>query len=473
MSRPLEPKGELSLPAGLTTNTSSSNPEQSPPSDGAPTPPSDNESHEPFANLKMDERHFEDSKKRDERKAQLVMGPPLGAEQPPAGNNNETVIDGQVLAENEEILADLPDDATDLELTHLRLRSLRGLGLERFAKVQRISLRQNLLTSLSFTPTPVASTSEEGHTLSEPTTSTEIAAPTPADEPDEDELDDEDAKKKEDEFPYHEHRKADSAESVWPLRGLKELEEIDLYDNSLKSVKGLEDLPSLTSLDLSFNLLRSISPLDDDSPNSPYAYPSLDHLYLIQNKLSKIEGVRHRTSLTYLEYGGNRIRTIENLPVSSNLRSLFLGKNKITKIEGLEGLTGLRTLSIQSNRLTKIEGLETLTDLDELYLSHNGLTKVEGLEHNTKLTTLDIGHNKIDSAPAEELAHLVNLEEFWANDNLLTTLPVLTSKTHPNLTTIYLEGNPLQKEMGTAYKRRIMLECPQVKQIDATFVRQG
>lgn len=62
------------------------------------------------------------------------------------------------------------------------------------------------------------------------------------------------------------------------------------------------------SLDLSFNLLRSVSQLDDASASSPFALPHLTHLYLIQNKLTKIEGVRDRTSLTYLEYGGNRIR---------------------------------------------------------------------------------------------------------------------------------------------------------------------
>lgn len=48
--------------------------------------------------------------------------------------------------------------------------------------------------------------------------------------------------------------------------------------------------------------------MDDASPTSAYHYPHLTHLYLIQNKLTKIEGVRDRTSLTYLEYGGNRIR---------------------------------------------------------------------------------------------------------------------------------------------------------------------
>ncbi|GAA5840970.1 hypothetical protein JCM9279_001276 [Rhodotorula babjevae] len=478
---------DASLPAGLDqpqTSSSSSTSAPPPPAD-SPTNPADdaNDSEsdggnvsdggtkEPFANLKLDERHFEDDKRRSERKAQLVMGPPLGETDAPTAQGDQ-VIAGQVLAENEDILADLDDDALDLELTHLRLRTLRGLGIERFRKVQRISLRQNLLSSLFYHPLPPASSATAGQSL----VSTSTAADTDADARDavdEDPLDDDDAAKKEAEFPYHERRRAEDEEPVWPLRGLCELEELDLYDNSLKSVKGLEDLDSLESLDLSFNLLRSVAPLDDPSPDSPFALKHLTHLYLIQNKLTKIEGVRHRDSLTYLEYGGNRIRTIENLPVSANLRSLFLGKNKITKIEGLEGLTGLRTLSIQSNRLTKIEGLDALGELEELYLSHNGLTRIEGLRKLTKLTTLDVGHNKIEDAPVEELAPLGELEELWANDNQLRTIPSLPESTHPALTTIYLEGNPLQKELGTAYRRKVQLELPQLKQIDANFVRRS
>jgi protein phosphatase 1 regulatory subunit 7 len=95
-------------------------------------------SKEPFSNLKLDERHFEDSKKRE---AKLVMGPPLGGPQ-----SGDQVHEGDVIAENEEILADLPDDALDLELTHLRLRTLRGLGLERFTKVQVRSCSLQLMT---------------------------------------------------------------------------------------------------------------------------------------------------------------------------------------------------------------------------------------------------------------------------------------------------------------------------------------
>ncbi|KAI5474175.1 protein phosphatase 1 regulatory subunit 7 [Pseudohyphozyma bogoriensis] len=462
----------INLPEGLdgapsTTSTASAAdaaaagaPPATDDDDDAPaTPVSEIEAdidEEPFSNLR-DEREFEDKKRRE---AKLVMGPPLGGP-------DDTVVDGEQLPGNEEILADLPDETEDLELTHLRLTTLKGLGIERFKNVQRISLRQNLLSSLSYLSTP-ASTST-GKTLTTTTTDKDGEQ----EELDEDSHDDEDAKKKEEEFEHHHRHSETSADAVWPLRDLKQLEELDLYDNRIKSVKGLEGLDSITSLDLSFNLIRTIEQLDDPSPDSPYAYPKLDHLYLIQNKLSKMEGVAHRTSLVYLEFGGNRIRTIENLPISANLRSLYLGKNKITKIQNLEGLTGLRTLSIQSNRLTKIEGLATLTELEELYLSHNGLTTLEGLSGNSKLTTLDIGHNKITSVPTEELAHVPLLEEFWANNNLITTLPALPPSTHPNLETIYLEGNPVEKELATAYRRKIMLESPQVNQIDAVYVRRA
>ena len=84
-----------------------------------------------------------------------------------------------------------------------------------------------------------------------------------------------------------------------------------------------------------------------------------------------------------------------------------------------------------------------------------------------------MGNNKINLVPSASLLPLALLEEFWANDNLITALPSLPPSTHPNLTTIYLEGNPVMKDMGTAYKRKVMLEMPQVKQVDATFVKQS
>lgn len=133
-------------------------------------------------------------------------------------------------------------------------------------------------------------------------------------------------------------------------------------------------------------------------------------------------------------------------------------------------MSKLRVLSIQSNRLTKLENLEALESLEELYLSHNGLERIEGLENNKKLSTLDVGANKIGAV--ENVSHLHGLEEFWANDNAIPTLQSLEAELGPQhcpkLNTVYLEGNPAQRNEGPNYRRKVMLALPQVAQIDAT-----
>lgn len=203
------------------------------------------------------------------------------------------------------------------------------------------------------------------------------------------------------------------------------LEELDLYDNKIKNVgEALDKLQNLTyvvsrfrtrfisahrlwrhgdtltlaatfdisTLDLSFNLLRSV-------PDCLEHLKSLNTIYFVQNKISKIASLNYSVALRSLELGGNRIRVrtyvlrlilvvpdasqkIEGLDALVNLEELWLGKNKITKLEGLSGLKKLKILSLQSNRITKLENLEELEELEQIYLSHNGIAKLEGLEHN-------------------------------------------------------------------------------------------
>jgi len=103
----------------------------SPPS--APvTPPFDKDPEQNPPPL-LDERAYEENKVRQ---ARLVMGPPLGGEDHPVGGPNDTVIEGEQLETNELLLADYDDDALDLELTHQRIKTLRGLNLQRFRHVE-------------------------------------------------------------------------------------------------------------------------------------------------------------------------------------------------------------------------------------------------------------------------------------------------------------------------------------------------
>ncbi|ORY25645.1 putative nuclear regulatory subunit of Glc7p type 1 protein serine-threonine phosphatase [Naematelia encephala] len=317
--------------------------------------------------------------------------------------------DGDGQGPDSDILDTYPDDTEELELQHLRLKtsSLLELHLSRFGK----SLRRLCL------------------------------------------------------------RQNEITSSIPPeaFHGLQVLDELDLYDNRLGPVIEDEELkgcPNVTSLDLSFNNIRH-------APTLP-SLTKVKVLYLVQNKISRVNPGDLdwcKDTITSLELGGNRLRLIENLEKLTLMEELWLGKNKIRTLENLSTFSNLRILSMQSNRITRIQGLEGLVNLEELYLSHNGLERIEGLENNTKLKTLDIGNNIIKQI--EGISHLSQLEEFWASYNKIPHLSALDSQlAHlQNLETVYLEGNPCQTNDMAGYRRKIILALPQVKQIDATFVK--
>lgn len=278
MSGPLQPS-DISIPSTLIRFPSPS---------PSPSPPLSNSafSPEPFSNLR-DERAFEDAKHLS---AKLVQTATL----------NPTLVTvpstAQQIQENIDILADLdPDDTFDIDLTHLRLETLKGLGLERFVKVERVSMRQNALNELWFDEDNDAE--EQGKTLNGNGKATE----------EQEEV--ETASEGEDNGATNDTTKPTKHTLIHPLSLLPALQELDLYDNRLttSSLYSLLPQPNLTSLDVSFNNIRSLKPLEP-TEDGALPFPKLEMLYVIQNKLNRIEGVKLREGLRYLELGGNRIR---------------------------------------------------------------------------------------------------------------------------------------------------------------------
>lgn len=252
---------------------------------------------------------------------------------------------------------------------------------------------------------------------------------------------------------------------VLPVDTFKDL---DLYDNRIKHISSnISKLVNLENLDLSFNKIKHIKNVEQ--------LINLKNLYFVQNKISVIENLSTLKKLVNLELGGNRIDEI--LPDSfiglENLEELWLGKNSIRTLVHLNPLKSLKILSIQANRLTKIEGLEELENLEELYISHNFVTKIDGLSNNHKLTTLDVTSNKITKV--ENLSHLKNLTDLWASFNQIDqTFEEVGDELRglPALETIYLEGNPIQRNNETSYRRKLVMNLgPSLQKIDATFVR--
>ncbi|KAK0130405.1 hypothetical protein ONS96_000925 [Cadophora gregata f. sp. sojae] len=255
--------------------------------------------------------------------------------------------------------------------------------------------------------------------------------------------------------------------SIPSISGLEPLSntltDLDLYDNLISKISHLDNLTLLKSLDLSFNKIKHIKNISH--------LTQLTDLYFVQNKISVIENLEGLTKLRNLELAANRIREIQGLETLTALEELWLGKNKIVEINNLSSLTNLKILSIQSNRIRSITGLTSLPHLEELYISHNALTSLSGLESCTGLRVLDISNNQIESLAG--LEGLEELEEVWASYNLVGDFAevekVLGGK--KELNTVYFEGCPLQLRQPALYRNKARLALPQVKQIDATFIR--
>lgn len=259
---------------------------------------------------------------------------------------------------------------------------------------------------------------------------------------------------------------------IHKMEGLnfEQLELLELYDNSIEKLEGLESLGStLRVLDMSYNVIRDMEPVK--------LCPNLQELYLAQNKLKSMSGLRHLTKLRKIDLGANRIRIMDGEELSglTNLEELWLGKNKIEKIEGLEKLTKLRRLDVQANRLTSIDNLTTqIPTLEELYLSHNAITD-EGaavsFAHTTfpLLTVLDLSRNRL--ASTQSFVTLTSLEELWMSGNQISSFESVAhigGGTLSCLEGIYLEYNPVAEEFE--YRKKLKEMIPSLRQIDADAI---
>mmetsp|Transcript_2044 Transcript_2044/g.4432 ORF Transcript_2044/g.4432 Transcript_2044/m.4432 type:complete len:489 (+) Transcript_2044:112-1578(+) len=269
------------------------------------------------------------------------------------------------------------------------------------------------------------------------------------------------------------------------IAGMEQLELLELYDNMVDELRELDGgtadgdgegkngggLPgrNLRVLDMSYNVIRDMGPVS--------FCPNLQELYIAQNKIKSIKGLKQLKLLRKVDLGANRIRVIDGDELSGldNLEELWLGKNKIEKIEGLSKLTKLRRLDVQSNRLTKIENLEAQVDtLEELYLSHNGID-VEGATCETglalpftQLNTIDMCRNRLtDTSP---FGHLTSLTDLWISGNDIKTYDDIDHlRGLTQLDVVYLEYNPVASEFE--YRKKLAELVPSLTQIDANLIK--
>lgn len=264
-----------------------------------------------------------------------------------------------------------------------------------------------------------------------------------------------------------------------PLAELSALEDLNLDNNSIVQLPSFEKLTQLTYLYCSKNRLKSL-------PDFKY-HPKLKKLQCYNNEILEIKGIENLVSLEYiiaydnklkslpnlsalqnlyyLECHGNQIDTLIGLSFLKNLKILVVGSNLFKKLNNLQGLDNLTLLSCYSNQIAEVPDLSKLPLLEEFDANNNKLQTLPNFSQNYNLKIIKCQDNELRNpltlANLNSLQHLQlsnnrmevwpqlqgtedNLEYLYLKDNLLDTLPDLSS--YIALDTLGLEGNHLTFE---------------------------
>ncbi len=230
-------------------------------------------------------------------------------------------------------------------------------------------------------------------------------------------------------------------DNMYRISELGDLQYLNLNANKITKIEGLENKPSLTNLNLSDNKITKIEGLENKQ--------NLTYLNLANNKIIQVEGLENLTNLKTLDLTSNQITDITPLSVNSSLTTLNLKGN--TGIDGnrsnytgerLEALNKIREI-LDRNGTIKIDigKIGLFTNYKTLDLSNQNLTTLEPLEGLTELTSLILNSNQLtleDANSQQILKSMTNLVQLNLDSNKIIDVTAINSL--ENLRYLNLDG---------------------------------
>jgi len=250
-------------------------------------------------------------------------------------------------------------------------------------------------------------------------------------------------------------RKLDlSYNQIRVIRGLDDLggtlEELYLVENQIKKVEGLSKLTNLKLLELGGNQIRTI-PAD-----SFQALGKLEQLWLGKNKISSLAGnlFSGLTKLKRLSLQANRLTEVaeDAFPegVCPSLEELYVSENGIKQLAGIRHLRNLQLFDCSMNPIESLGHVGSIEAAAEA-------SAAAGEDESVTCVPRELS---VDNFPC--------LTEFWATDTNISDWRELEAVLGPfksTLRTVYLERTPLERDRR--YRDRVFHALPFVTQIDS------
>ncbi|KAI1136065.1 protein phosphatases PP1 regulatory subunit sds22 [Hypoxylon sp. FL0543] len=289
-----------------------------------------------------------DGKLRIERNA-VVHNPEALSD--PEYSDEDHVVPGEEISADEDILDDEDPDTDDISLTHSRISSIPALRLDRFKKVVRLCLRQNLVQHIEGLSS-LGPTLEEldlyDNLISHVRGLDELTKLTTLD------------------------LSFNKIKHIKHIEHLTELTDLFFVSNKISTIDGLSTLTKLRQLELGSNRIREIKNLD--------SLKNLEELWLAKNKITELKGLAGLPKLRLLSIQSNRIKDLSPLRDVPQLEELYISHNALEDLSGLAGNSNLTILDISNNMVKSLKGLENLKNIEEVWASYNQLADFADIE---------------------------------------------------------------------------------------------
>ena len=141
------------------------------------------------------------------------------------------------------------------------------------------------------------------------------------------------------------------------------------------------------------------------------------------NTSMREENVSNRSEITRLLCQGEDIDDLSSISDLINLEELYLQDNSLVNLEGLKPFVNLKKVSVAGNKtLVSTKGIENATKLVEFQANKSNLSDLSGMEYLTELKVIGIMMNNIsDISP---LQNSKKLEDVTFNYNNISDLSI-------------------------------------------------
>ena len=130
------------------------------------------------------------------------------------------------------------------------------------------------------------------------------------------------------------------------------------------------------------------------------------------NKIIELYSLKLKT---FIEQDALDYCSINNININ-NIVKLYLYNNKLTDISGIKLFKNLEILSLGFNKINDISVIYNLKKIKQLYLDNNELTDISVLKNLTNLEVLDIKNLLLESDQIQYIKSLNNLKELWCRN---------------------------------------------------------